>query len=62
MDATAVDSLNVDWKENAARSAASYLEMTSFFCRDLIAQLSSSAGDDYTGVQASYGATAVGAC
>lgn len=62
-DATiAVDSLNVDWNEQAARSATQYLEMTGFSCNGLIEQLSSSAGDKYTKAQATYGAQYAGAC
>ena len=62
-DATiAVDSLNVDWNEQAARSAAQYLEMSGFSCNGLIDQLSSSAGDKYTKDQATYGAKQAGAC
>lgn len=58
----AVDSLNVDWNENAARSARQYLEMTGFSCSGLIEQLSSSAGERYTRSQAEYGARQAGAC
>ncbi|WP_336152219.1 Ltp family lipoprotein [Acinetobacter sp. 99] len=62
-DATAaVNSLNVDWNEQATRSARQYLEMTGFSCKGLIEQLSSSAGDGYTVSQATYGAQQVGAC
>jgi hypothetical protein len=62
-DATAaVDSLNVDWNENAAKSAKQYLDMTGFSCKGLIQQLSSSAGEKYTLEQATYGARQAGAC
>lgn len=62
-DATiAVDSLNVDWNENAAKSAQQYLSMTGFSCRGLIEQLSSSYGSKYTVSEATYGATQAGAC
>jgi hypothetical protein len=62
-DATAaVDSLSVDWNENAAKSAAQYLSMSGFSCKGLIEQLSSSAGDKYTVDQATYGARQAGAC
>lgn len=62
-DATiAVDSLNVDWNEQAARSAKQYLEMSGFSCKGLIEQLSSSAGEEYTKSQAAYGAKQAGAC
>jgi hypothetical protein len=61
VDATiAVDSLDVDWNEQAARSAAQYLEMSGFSCNGLIDQLSSSAGDKYTKDQATYGAQQAG--
>ncbi|MAM39598.1 MAG: hypothetical protein CL949_14095 [Erythrobacter sp.] len=58
----AVDSLDVDWNENAARSARQYLEMTGFSCSGLIEQLSSSAGERYTRSEAEYGARQAGAC
>tara|TARA_B100000749_G_scaffold229107_1_gene185308 strand:- start:1108 stop:1617 length:510 start_codon:yes stop_codon:yes gene_type:complete len=62
-DATvAVDSLNVDWNEQAARSARQYLDMMGFSCKGLIEQLSSSAGSDYTTEEATYGAQQAGAC
>lgn len=62
-DATvAVDSLSIDWNEQAARSAKQYLEMSGFSCSGLIEQLSSRAGDKYTVDQAKYGAKQAGAC
>jgi len=62
-DATAaVDSLNVDWNEQAVRSAKQYLSMSGFSCRGLIDQLSSDAGSKYTEAQARYGAEQAGAC
>lgn len=62
-DATAaVDSLNVDWNEQAARSAKQYLDISGFSCQGLIDQLSSDAGDKYTRSQAAYGAKQAGAC
>ncbi|KPH62377.1 host cell surface-exposed lipoprotein [Novosphingobium sp. ST904] len=62
-DATvAVDSLNIDWNEQAVRSAKQYLSMTGFSCKGLIQQLSSSAGEKYTASQAKYGAEQAGAC
>lgn len=62
-DATvAVDSLNIDWNEQAARSAKQYLDMTGFSCKGLIEQLSSSAGSQYTVSEATYGAKKAGAC
>lgn len=62
-DATfAVDSLNIDWNEQAAREATSYLEMKGFSCNGLIEQLSSEYGAQYTTEQATYGADQAGAC
>jgi len=62
-DATAaVDSLAVDWDEQAARSAEQYLQITGFSCDGLIEQLSSDAGSGYTESQARYGAERAGAC
>lgn len=62
-DATAaVDSLTVDWNEQAVRSAKQYLNMTGFSCSGLIEQLSSDAGSKYTKAQARYGAEQAGAC
>jgi hypothetical protein len=62
-DATAaVDSLSVDWNEQAARSAKQYLQMTGFSCGGLVEQLSSSAGSKYTTSEAKYGAQQAGAC
>jgi Host cell surface-exposed lipoprotein. len=58
----AVDSLSVDWNEQAARAAESYLDMMGFSCSGLIEQLSSSAGDQYTRSEATYGARRAGAC
>jgi len=41
-DATvAVDSLNVDWNQQAVRKAQDYLKMSGFSCKGLIDQLSS---------------------
>ena len=62
-DATiAVDSLDVDWNEQAAKSAQSYLDFKGFSCDGLIQQLSSKAGDKFTKEQATYGAKQVGVC
>ncbi len=62
-DATvAVDSLDVDWNNQAVRSAKEYLRMSGFSCKGLIRQLSSSAGEGYTVSQATYGAHQAGAC
>ncbi|WP_460725357.1 Ltp family lipoprotein [Nocardia heshunensis] len=55
-DATfAVDSLNVDWNEQAAKSAKQYLELTSFSRSGLIDQL---VYDGFTRAQAEYGVNA----
>lgn len=62
-DATvAVDSLDVDWNEQAVKSAHQYLDISGFSCNGLIEQLSSKAGDKYTKSQATYGAKQAGAC
>lgn len=62
-DATAaVDSLDVDWNEQASRSAQQYLTLMGFSCNGLIEQLSSDAGDKYTVDQATFGARDAGAC
>lgn len=62
-DATvAVDSLDINYNEQAKRSAESYLDMSGFSCQGLIDQLSSDAGDKYTVEQARFGAEAAGAC
>lgn len=62
-DATAaVDSLGVDWNEQAVRSAKQYLSMSGFSCSGLIDQLSSDSGDKYTRSQATFGAKQAGAC
>lgn len=62
-DATsAVNSLNIDWDEQAAKSARSYLRSSGFSCDGLIKQLSSSSGENFTMSQATYGAQQAGAC
>lgn len=58
----AVDSLSVDWNDQAKRSAEQYLAMMGFSCNGLIEQLSTDAGDKYTRSQATYGAEQAGAC
>ncbi len=58
----AVDSLTVNWNEQARRSAEQYLAMQGFSCKGLVEQLSSDAGDKYTKAQAEHGARAAGAC
>ena len=60
-DATyAVDHIEVNWNEQAAKSAKSYLDMTHFSRKGLIQQLESSAGDGYTHAQAVYGVNKAG--
>lgn len=62
-DATvAVDSLDVNWNQQAERSATQYLDMMGFSCSGLVEQLSSSAGDRYSPSEARHGAQAAGAC
>ncbi|WP_080962010.1 Ltp family lipoprotein [Chromobacterium subtsugae] len=63
LDATiAVDSLDVDWNQEAEKSARQYLSVQGFSCKGLIRQLSSSAGEGYTESQARHGAKQAGAC
>ncbi len=45
----------VDWNEQAARAAKSYLETQAFSRKALIEQLSSDYGDGFTHAQAVYG-------
>ena len=62
-DATiAVDSMNIDWNQQAVSSAKQYLNMMGFSCKGLIKQLSSSSGEKYTVDQATYGAKHAGGC
>lgn len=62
-DATiAVDSMDIDFNEQAGKSAKNYISIQGFSCDGLINQLSSSAGDKYTKEQAEYGAKLAGAC
>ena len=57
-DATyGVDSLNVDWNDQAAKSAAQYLEFTSFSRAGLIDQL---VYEGFTPAQAQYGVSQTG--
>jgi hypothetical protein len=53
----AVDSLKVDWNEQAAKSAESYLDISSFSKQGLIEQL---VFDGFSKEEAAYGAKAVG--
>ena len=54
--------IKVNYKQQAVRAARNYLDTTSFSCKGLIEQLSSSAGDKYTEPQATYAAKKVGLC
>jgi len=55
-DATiAVDSLDINYKEQAAKAAKNYLDTMQFSRKGLLKQLESSAGDGYTHEQAQYG-------
>ena len=57
----AVDHLQVNWNEQAVKSAKNYMSMGSGFSRaGLIQQLSSSYGDNFTVAQAVYAANNVG--
>jgi hypothetical protein len=57
-DATwAVDNLDVDWNEQAAKTAQDYLDYTSFSRSGLIGQLEF---DGYTPEQAEYGVSQTG--
>jgi hypothetical protein len=53
----AVDSITVDWNEQAAKSAQDYLDMSGFSRSGLINQLMY---EGFTAAQAQYGAAAVG--
>ena len=59
--AIALDSMNIDWSEQAAKSAKSYLDLMGFSCSGLIQQLTSVA-DKFSLDQARYGANKAGAC
>ena len=52
----------VDWNEQAAKSAKEYLDSQSFSCNGLIDQLSSEYGSQFTRSQAAYGASQTGLC
>jgi hypothetical protein len=52
----------VDWNAEAVQAAKQYMQLTPMSCQDLIGQLDSSAGDQYTVAQATYGATQAGNC
>ena len=51
---------DVDWNEQAVKSAENYLDLMPFSRNDLIDQLSSDAGDGFTREQAEYAADQVG--
>lgn len=58
-DATfAVDSITVDWNEQAAKAAANYLDVMAFSRDGLLEQLTSF--DGYTYAQAAYGVATTG--
>lgn len=59
---TAVDSLNIDWYEQAARAAQRYVDYKGWSCRNLKEQLSSEHGAQFTSDQAAYGARQTNAC
>ena len=52
-----VDSLNVDWNEQAVKKARSYLDFMSFSRKELISQLEY---EGFTHEQAGYGVNQVG--
>jgi hypothetical protein len=56
----AVDSLHINYNEQAAKSAKSYLETMAFSRQGLIEQLSSDAGEGFTYSQAVYGVDKAG--
>ena len=59
-DATfAVDSLDIDWLEQAVGSAEAYLDFSAFSCGGLIDQLEF---EGFTPEQAQFGAAAAGIC
>jgi len=60
-DATfAVDSLNINYNEQATKAAKSYLQLTHFSHSGLVKQLSSEYGAGYTHAQAEYGVSHAG--
>jgi len=62
-DATAaVNSLSVDWKDEARLSAKNYEDIFGYSCKELVHQLTSSAGDGYTDEEAIYAANKIGVC
>ncbi len=62
-DATvAVNSLTVDWNAEAVQAAKEYLQTQAFSCSNLIQQLDSPDGSQFTVSQATYGAQQAGDC
>ena len=57
-----MEHLEVNWNEQAVKSARQYLSTSSFSCQGLIEQLSSEAGSKFTVAQAEYAANKVGLC
>ena len=55
-----MDSLHIDYNEQATKAAKNYLAMTHFSHSGLVEQLSSDAGDGYTREQAEYGVSTTG--
>jgi Host cell surface-exposed lipoprotein. len=51
----AMYNLNIDWNQEAVKSAKQYLNMKGFSCKGLIQQLTSCAGYTYPVDQATYG-------
>ena len=56
----AVNHIDVNWNEQAAKSAKSYLDMSSFSRQGLIEQLESEYGEGFTHSQAVYGVNKTG--
>jgi hypothetical protein len=56
----AVDSLHINYNEQAAKSAKSYLSVSGFSRKGLIEQLESNAGEGFTHSQAVYGVNKAG--
>jgi hypothetical protein len=56
----AVDSLHVNWNEQAAKAAKEYLSTQSFSRRGLIQQLETDAGEGFSHSQAVYGVDKAG--
>ncbi len=55
MATDAVDSMHVNYDEQAAKAAKQYLAISAFSHNGLIEQLESDAGDGYTHAEAVYG-------